>query len=430
MSKILLSIIIFFNIVFGLKSQDIQKILDSLSHKYNFSYERLDGGRKFNQRYLLWVVQDLDHKNPNGKTFKQRVFLSHKNINKDVVLVTNGYWSLNGSNPEYSNEITDILDANQIVVEHRYFPPSVPDSMLFDWKYLNIENSAADLHHITKILKHIYKKKWLSTGISKGGQTSIYYRYFYPEDVSVTVPVVAPLNFSTEEKRVYKFLNMVGTRECRDRIKEFQIDLLKNKAEYIKIFRDYALLTHQSYNKVGGIEKGYELTVFEFSFAFWQWGYICDSIPQIDSDPEKKILELINVSGLDWISDQGIDRMQPFFYQAMTEIGMYGYDITPFKDWVSFNSNPVFNFTMPKGINVEYNPGLHKKIDCFIRHKAKNMIFIVGGNDPWGSTSVDLSYDTNSIKIIKKGGSHKTRIMNLPVEQKKLVIGKIKKWMD
>ena len=108
---------------------------------------------------------------------------------------------------------------------------------------------------------------------------------------------------------------------------------------------------------------------------------------------------------------------------------MYGYDITPFKEWVSFDKNPTFEFTFPQGVNVEYNPETHKNIDCFIRHKAQNMIFTVGGNDPWGSTSVDVTYETNSLKIVKEGGCHITRIMNLPDAQKDLVINIIKEWM-
>jgi len=57
------------------------------------------------------------------------------------------------------------------------------------------------------------------------------------------------------------------------------------------------------------------------------------------------------------------------------------------------------------------------------------MIFIVGENDPWGSTSVDLTYETNSLKIINKGASHTARITNLPDDQKKLVIDTIIEWM-
>jgi hypothetical protein len=422
-------LLILFICVFSVSfSQSIVSQLEKLSKEYNFTFEKLEKGDKFTERYLLWVTQDLDHKNLDGKTFKQRVFISHKDINNPVVLVTEGYWSTYAENPNYSNEITDILNANQIVVEHRYFSPSVPDSSVFDWKYLTIENAAGDHHRVVEILKHIYHKKWLNTGISKGGQTAMYHKYFYPNDVDVSVPVVAPLNFSKEEQRVYRFFNTVGTPECRKKIKDFQIEMLKNKSKYFDLFAKIANEKSQTYNRVGGTEKGYELTVLEFSFAFWQWGNSCEKIPT-NNEPDRMVRALIGVAGLDWVSDQGIEYQQPFFYQAMREFGMYGYNIESFKEGVSFDKNPTFEFTFPKGVNVIYNPETHRKIDCFVRHKAKNMIFIVGGNDPWGSPSVNLTYETNSIKIIKEGGCHKTRIMNLPKEQKDFVIKTIIDWL-
>lgn len=428
MKKTLFLLVFFIGFVSFVQAESIKQDLEKLSKEYNFTIKVLPSGSEFEERFLLWVVQDLDHKNPDGKTFKQRVFISHKNINNPVVLVTEGYWAEYAKNPIYKNEITKILDANQIVIEHRYFTPSVPDKSVFDWKYLTIENAAADHHRIVEILKHIYHKKWLNTGISKGGQTAIYHKYFYPNDVDVSVPVVAPINFSKEEQRVYKFFKTVGTKECRDKILTFQTEMLKNKHKYVKIFEQAANEKKQTYNKVGGIEKGYELTVLEFTFAFWQWGRSCSDIIS-EETPEKMVEYLIKIAGLDWISDQGINIQQPFFYQAMREFGMYGYDISPFKEWVSFDKNPRFEFTFPEGIEVEYNNETHIKIDCYIRHEATNMIFIVGGIDPWGSPSVDLTYSTNSIKIVKEGGCHKTRIMNLPEEQKELVISTIKEWM-
>ena len=410
-------------------AQSIKSDLEKLSKEYNFTFEVLEKGNEFNERYLLWVEQDLNHNNPDGKTFKQRVFISHKSTDKNVVLVTEGYWAGYAEDANYKNELTDIIDANQIVVEHRFFPPSVPDKDNFDWKYLTLENSAGDHHRVVEILKHIYHKKWLNTGISKGGQTAIYHKYFYPKDVTVSVPVVAPLNFSKEEQRVYNFLENVGTEDCRTKIIDFQTEMLKNKSKYLPLFKTAAKKYKQTYNNVGGIEKGYELTVLEYSFAFWQWGRICESIPNNNSIAEDMVRNLIEVAGLDWISDQGIANQQPFFYQAMREFGMYGYNISPFKEWVSFKQNPTFEFTFPEGVNVEYDSSTHEKIDFFIRHKAKNMIFIVGGNDPWGSTSVDITYQTNSFKVVKEGGSHVTRILNLPEEQKKLVIDTILEWM-
>ena len=412
-----------------LHAQSIKQDLERLSKEYHFTYEVLDKGDIFAERYLLWVNQEIDPQNPDGRTFKQRVFLSHKALDRPMVFVTEGYWANYAENPNYTNELTDILDANQIVVEHRYFAPSVPDSTIFDWKYLTIENAAADHHHINEILKQIYHKRWLATGISKGGQTSMYYRYFYPTDVSVTVPVVAPLNFSKEEKRVYRFLQNVGTSECRAAILAYQTEMLKNKKKYLKSFKKLAKAKGQTYERVGGLEKGYELTVLEFSFAFWQWGNTCGMIPKADVGPKRMVDYLDKIASIDWISDQGITKQQPFFYQAMRQFGMYGYDITPFKEWVSFDKNPIFEFTFPKGITVPYSPETHHKVDCFVRHKAQNMIFIVGGNDPWGAPSVDLPLETNSLKIVKKGGSHRTRIMNLPKDQRDLVISTIRNWM-
>jgi hypothetical protein len=73
----------------------------------------------------------------------------------------------------------------------------------------------------------VYQGKWLSTGISKGGQTTIFYRYFYPEDVDVSVPYVAPLNLALEEQRIYTFLDTVGDASCRNALLEVQKDVLK-----------------------------------------------------------------------------------------------------------------------------------------------------------------------------------------------------------
>ena len=135
-------------------------------------------------------------------------------------------------------ELTRILDGNQIVVEHRYFGRSVPKKM--DWKYLTVKNSTEDLHRIVTTLKQIYKGKWVSSGSSKGGQTTLFYKTFYPNDVDASVPYVAPLNLSAEDPRIYMFLKNVGDAECRRKIKEFQIALLKREDEILPMVKERA----------------------------------------------------------------------------------------------------------------------------------------------------------------------------------------------
>ena len=94
-------------------------------------------------------TQPIDHKHPDAGKFTQRIFLTHRDYSKPVVLWLEGYES-GGSKTQ---EITKILDANQIVVEHRYYGESLPDSI--DWQYLTIEQSAADHHRVVEAFKKI-----------------------------------------------------------------------------------------------------------------------------------------------------------------------------------------------------------------------------------------------------------------------------------
>jgi len=180
-----------------------------------------------------------------------------------------------------------------------------------------------------------------------------------------------------------------------------------------------------------GIEKAYDLIVFEYSFAFWQWGkFSCEEIPSEYGNLEELIKHLDEVAGIDWISNEGIKPTEASFYQFMAELGFYGYDITPFKEWTTYTENPTFDFTLPEGVSVSFDPELMQKVDYFVRHEAENMLFIYGENDPWSAPAVELTYHTNSIKVVKPGGNHRTRINNLPDDQKTIVLEKLEEWLS
>jgi len=404
----------------------LEQQLEQLAKTYPITIQKMPVDSFFTEKYLIEFRQPLDHNHPNGKTFTQRIFLSSVGADKPVVFVTEGYWANYAANPKYVNELCPILDANQIVLEHRFFPPSAPDSL--DWRYLTVQQAAADDHAVVELLKHIYHGKWLDTGISKGGQTCMYHRYFYPDDVVASVPYVAPLNFSITDRRVNMFLDQVGTPKCRQAIYNFQKELISHRSKYLPYFEKEA--KEKGYTYRIGIEKAFDLMVFEYRFAFWQWGTArCDSIPMTPDKPMKMVRYWDKVADFSWVSDQGIKKFEPFFYEAMKQMGMYGYNIAPFKKWTVFKHNPNFNFTLPKGTRPGFNPSLMDSVDCFIRHRAHNMMFLVGGSDPWGSTSVNLTYQNNCVKFVKPHGSHRTRIDNLPPEMKAKAIRILKQWM-
>ena len=408
------------------QSQELYQKLTELQKSFDFEFETLETNESFGEKYLIRFSQPLDHNGASNDTFSQRVFISHRSFDKPIVFITEGYDANHALRKGFKTELTDYLNANQVCVEHRYFGESKPDSLV--WKFLTVENAARDHHKIAELVKAIYSGKIVSTGISKGGQTCNYFEYFFPADADICVPYVAPLNFSTEDKRVYSFLENVGDSSCRTRVLDFQKNMLRQKDEYLPFFIKLANKKGLTYSM--GFEKAYELMVFEYSFAFWQWGKTnCDDIPDINAKPKKVIQHLDKVANIDWISEQGIKKFQPFFYQAMHEIGMYGYDISEFEGLTSFARNPIFDFTFPENETVIFEPELMQRVDFFARHKAENMIFIYGQNDPWSATAVEPGYHTNSFKIVKPNGSHRTRINNLPEYQRQQILDSLNKWL-
>jgi len=366
----------------------------------------------FEQILEVMIEQPVDHHNPDGAKFTQRVYISHVDASKPVVLVTAGY----DAKYYYTTEITSRLKCNQVMVEHRYFGRSVPDSI--DWNYLDTWQAASDHHQIIAMLKELYPGPWISTGISKGGQTVIYHSYYYPEDVDVRVPYVAPLNFGREDQRIYSFLEHVGSAKERKKIEKFQKMALKNEEQYLDAFKSFTNDKGYTFNLAGGVEKAYEYCVLEYSFAYWQWGYVpMNKIPGRAAGPEEVIDHMNRVAGFDYFSDQFITEYRPFFYQAMTEMGYYGYDLEPFEKYLNYVDNPVFTFTIPENIKISFDDELSYDIRNYIAEEAENFIFIYGENDTWSATAVTSTGSTNSRIFIKKGGSHRTRINNMPEEQ-------------
>ncbi len=141
----------------------------------------------FSGAFELRIQQPLDHGNLAAGTFEHHIYVSHSNYNNPTVLVTEGY---NARHQTY--ELSKVLKANQVQVEYRFYGKSRPDSI--PWKYLKNDAATEDYHAIVTKLKRIYKKKWLSTGISKGGETVMIYKTKYPDDIDIAVPYVAPLN--------------------------------------------------------------------------------------------------------------------------------------------------------------------------------------------------------------------------------------------
>jgi len=394
------------------------------------SVEPLPCDTFFKEKYLIRIEQAVNHRKKNGRTFSQRVYVSFKGTDKPTIFVTEGYNAGYAGHPKYVNELCLLLDANEVVVEHRYFGESVPDPE--DWKYLTIKQAAADHHRVNELMKQVFHGKLVSTGISKGGQTTMYYKYFYPDDVAVAIPYVGPLNFSIDDPRVNPFINHIDGNDCRTKIRDFQVNILKRKTDLLPAYTQLAEKSNYHFTIVGGAEAAFEYSVLEYPFAFWQWGFVpCSMIPA-EAAPDSILLkQLAAVSPMDYFADEGIRQYWPFFYQALTEIGYYGYDTTGMGQYFNAIHGLTFKFCAPPETHLKFHKREMRRVNRFLKNHGNNMIYLYGEYDPWSSTAfVPEDGKTNALKIIKPGGAHTTRILNLPDDQKEAVITTLQQWLN
>ncbi len=377
----------------------------------------------YKEAWEVMIPQPLDHTHPEKGSFMQRIWLSHVDSLRPVVLVTEGYSARRND----VSELARLLDANQIIAEHRYFGKSVPDSM--DWQYLIIRQAAADLHHIVRLFKRAYTGKWISTGISKGGQTTMYFKYFYPKDVDVCVSYVGPLNFSRVDPRIFTFLDTVGTDSCRQKIFTFQKRLLADRKYIFPLFEKYSKEAGFTYNRAGGDSAAYEYSVLEFSFSFWQWGMRCHKIPGEKATNNEVFQYFRETRIFSYFSDEGIKTFEPFYYQAMTQLGYYGYRPSRFHGEIRNIKDSTFLFAAPQHTVLHFDKQIMPKVYSFLQNKGNHFIYIYGGTDTWSADAVKIYGKAKVLEIFKSGGSHITRISNLPENQKNQVIHTLGKWL-
>jgi hypothetical protein len=423
-SLIFILLSVAWQIVFSQSLEDRIKSLPGI-----ISVENMECNQFFNEALVIMVKQPLDHLHPEQGTFPQRVILSNLGFDQPVVFITEGYGGDYGASARYLNELCPLLNANQLFVEHRFFGRSVPDSV--NWKYMTVENAAADHHHIVELFKPIYSKKWISTGISKGGETVLYHRALYPKDVEISVPYVAPLNFSVEEKREDLFIrHRAGIASERKMVARCQIELLKRKKQLLPLFQHFS--EEKNYKYRADVSEIYDYWVLEYAFSFWQWGHSVSEIPASTATDQEFINYLIKACPPDYFDIESGRPTFPFFVQALKQLGYYGYNPKPFKGFMELKDTKgyILKLFMPPSTEFVYDPSMSILVKNFLKKDARKILLIYGGNDPW-SASAAKTYGNNKIlKIVQSGGNHRTRIGTLPEFQRKRVMETLEKWLE
>jgi len=406
----------------GISEEDLD---DALAEIEGMTVEELDSPYPDYRMFLLTYMQPEDHNNHDGAWFPQRIVLSHHTLEDPMVLATSGY-SLLG--PGYLAEPTTLLLGNQLAVEQRFFRSSIANPA--DWSFLTIEQAANDHHRIVEALAPIYGGvKWVSTGASKGGMTSVYHRRFFPDDVDATLAYVAPHNLEQLDPRYGPYVDDIGDPGCAQALKDFQAEALTRRANMLVLLQQYAGDEGVSFDHLG-FDRAFEFNVIETRFVFWQYGGAqgCGGIPgPMASDAE--IFEFLDdVSGWRSFGDDSIAGYGPYYYQAATQLGAPALPEDHLGDLRAYPGEDTAELYSPMGVEVTWDGSAMPDVSAWMDAQGERLMFIYGGRDPWSATAFDPGGASDTHSYWVETGNHGASLNGLPQAEFEDALGLLLGW--
>ncbi|MGE0550420.1 MAG: S28 family serine protease [Kofleriaceae bacterium] len=373
--------------------------------------------------YVLRFTQPVDHADPSGPTFEQRVSLIHRDPEAPLVVYTTGYDDYLIDRP---SELTQLLQANQISIEHRYFGESRPDNP--DWSKLTIEQMASDQHVIIDGMHGVYHAAFITTGASKGGMTAVYHRRFFPDDVDATVPYVAPMSFGAPDPRYIAFLDTLGEQSCRDGVRAVATELLANRRAMVLSSAEAETASDDvSYTRIA-IGPAVESAIASLEWSFWQYfgAPWCDQVPS-NSAADADLWAFLNmVSPVSDNSDEGIAPYEAYYFQAYAQLG-YPDSGAPYLDPYLMYSDADYDLALPEVPIYDGGVAMHD-IDDWVQNEGSELLFIYGEWDPWTGGQFELGDATDSLRLVQARGTHGARIQRLSESDRGAALDKLQAW--
>lgn len=375
--------------------------------------------------FQLTFEQPADHAVPGGNSFAQRVTLLHRDADAPMILATAGYGI---SFEDRRAEPTVLLGANQLSVEHRFFPPSRPEPA--DWSLLTIEQAAADHHRIAEAFAPLYSGAWINTGASKGGMTAIFHRRFHPADVDATIAYVAPLSLAAGDTRYVTFLEQVGDAACRQALIDFQRDALGRRAAMLSRLGALAAERGIAFDLLGS-EVAFEHAVLELPFAFWQYGSAsqCASIPAGAATDDEVFAFIDAVSFFELFSDDLVLYFEPYYYQAATQLGYPAISETAVADLLQHpgTDHPRTYVVTPVAVPA-FDPAPMQDIAGWVASDASALMFVYGADDPWTAGAFAVGAATDAHLFTVPGGNHGASILDLQGADRAAALAVLESW--
>lgn len=428
-TSIIILLIIFALAPLGAKPKKLTKFGRSLLGLPGVTgVERIDS-KRFNERYIVTFRQYIDHTDTTRGTFSQRVVLSHVHPDSITVVVTEGYSSTYTEGPQYREELSDIFNANSIVIEHRYFNqsrPKLPEDIY--WDYLTTAQAAADHHSIVTALHTIYHGKFIATGVSKGGITANLYRAYYPNDVDITVPYVAPFCNGVEDPAMGEALRKLGNEDQQAMLQNFIKEMLDCRHTMIPMLKDY--LEKNKIEMRIEADELYDLMMLDLEVAIHARGDY-KKLPDPATATADELFDAIVRYGDPTGFSPNYDNM-PYYVQAATELGHYAYNIDPYIDRLTISRTDEYlrRTALPDNFHGSYSPDTREMDLKFLNSTTAHMLFIYGANDPWYHVGVEPYVHNDNIYIfVNPDNCHRSKIRNFPTDMQQKIMTILRSWL-
>ena len=371
--------------------------------------------------YVLHFTQPVDHSDPNGPTFQQEVSLLHRSELAPVPMIvwTSGYADTYADTPV---ELTDILDANQVSIEHRFFGGARPEPA--DWTKLTIDQAAADEHEIIAALRTIYDGAFLSAGASKGGMTAVFHRRFYPDDVEGTVAYVAPLTFGAPDPRYPAFFDTVGPEDCRNAVRAIALDMLANRRDQMEA---RAASQPYVYSRIS-LGAAVEAAIAGFEWSFWQYFGVdhCKFVPAVSASDDDVFAFLDQISPIHDNADAGIASLEAYYYQSYTQLGYPDYSVSSLTPYLWYDEDDYLGELPTAEPAYDSNP--MTDILNYVDNSGDRLLFVYGEWDPWTKGRVVLGNAADSQTFIVPEGTHAASIRALPSDKSSAAGAMLESW--
>lgn len=370
--------------------------------------KKAEGKLNYQSQYSMFITQPVNHDQPDGNTFNQKVCILFRGYDRPTIMMTEGYlWGRFGD----AEDLGQNLNANMVHVEHRNFGESyTPDTV--QWKYESAAQASADLHAVYQALKPIFKGKWMSTGTSKNGETSMDYAYYYPNDMDLAAAFCSPFNISVVDKAYGQYLfNEVGNEELREMIKKNIRWALTDgeKGLYQAVCKEYKekKLPEPSFTE-------YVFNVFDNIFILFQY--------TLPTKHQKRLEDMTKDEELyvKAICSTIINNRDPINYTYLVDCAKEqglpnaGYDyFADLLEGTSFKAEDVLASLLKekdRWLLKEYDNS--QRIDIrenFFVNSSIPLLFYYSHDDPWTAGQPD-KLGPNAKKIINPIGCHSPKI--------------------